>query len=187
MIQIAALLARPFLGKLPIPDAAKGKVPSLGTLLNGGSGESWVPLGRQQATLPFAGQTGANSASNERGEVVHDGKPVRWLQFDWPPDQQVEDCVLNRIRWRFYQNGLISLEVVASKDKSGLDMSDLVGHAIELRDRTGFLIGVWSAAFLVRKGTDHQAFQSSISDDYLPLRLHFDDIGSDQGGVGFRI
>jgi hypothetical protein len=187
MIQLAALLAKPLLGRLPIPDAAKGKIGTVGNLLKGGTGDGWVSLGRQQATLPFSGQTRANSTASDQGEVGQDGKPVRWIQFDWPTDQKVDDCILHRVRWRFYQNGLISLELIASKDGSGLDMSDLIGHTIELRDKTGFLIGIWSAAFLVHKGTDRLAFQSSVVDDFQPFKLHFDDIGSEQGGVAFRI
>jgi hypothetical protein len=187
MIQIATLLARPLLGKLPVSDEAKGKISAVTNLLKGGTGDSWVPLGRQQATLPFSGQARAASATSAQGEVGLEGKPIRWRQFDWPADQKVDDCTLHRIRWRFYQNGLISLEVIASKDRSGLDMSDLIGHAIELRDKTGFLIGVWSAAFLVHKGTERLAFQSSLVDDFLPLKLHFDEVAPEQDGLSFRI
>lgn len=187
MIQLATLLARPLLGKLPLPDAAKGKLAAVSALLNGGSGESWIALGRQQATLPYTGHVRTRNASSEQGTVTQDGKPIGWIQFDWPADQTVDDCVLHRARWRFYRNGLISLEIVAGKDRSGLDATDLIGHAIELRDKSGFLIGVWSAAFLVHKGTDRQVFQTSITDEHQPLKLHFDDIAGDQDGAGFRI
>lgn len=94
-----------------------------------GSGETWVPLARQQATLPIRNQIRGGSVLTERGERDHDGKPVRWVQFDWP-EQQVDDCTFQKVRWRLYRNGLICLELVASKDATGLDVRDLVGHSI---------------------------------------------------------
>jgi hypothetical protein len=186
MIQLAALLARPILGKLPLPEAAKDKMASVNQLLAGGSGESWIPLARQQATLPVKTQLRGESASVERGERDHDGKPLRWVQFEWPA-LQVDDCTFHKVCWRFYQNGLICLELVASKDAAGLDVRDLVGHGIELRDRSGFLIGIWSAAFAIQKGTDRTVFHAAAADDFQPLRLHFDETAEIQGGIAFRI
>lgn len=186
MIQLAAFLAKPFLGKLPIPEGAKDKISTVNALLAGGSGETWLPLARQQATLPVKTQFRSQSATGKRGECDHEGKPLHWVQFDWP-SQQVDDCTLHKLSWRFYQNGLICLELSASKDAAGLDTRDLVGHGIELRDRNGFLIGVWSAAFTIYKADDHTIFHTAAIDDFLPLKLHFDEVADVQDGFGFRI
>jgi hypothetical protein len=186
MINLAAFLARPLLGKLPLPEGAKDKIATVNTLLGGGSDEAWIPLARQQATLPIRNQFRGGSASSERGEREYDGKPVHWVQFDWP-EQQVDDCTFQRVRWRFYRNGLICLELVASKDATGLDVRDLVGHGIELRDRTGFLLGIWSAAFTIRRDTERTVFHTAAIDDFLPLKLHFDEVADVQDGGAFRI
>lgn len=186
MIQLAALLAKPFLGKLPLPEGAKDKIADVNTLLAGGSGETWVPLARQQATLPIRNQFRGRSVSTDHGERGHEGKPLRWVQFDWPA-QQIDDCTLHKTSWRFYGNGLICLELVASKDAAGLDTRDLVGHGIELRDRSGFLVGIWSAAFTIDRKDDHRVFHTVATDDFQPLKLHFDDIADAQDGFGFRI
>jgi hypothetical protein len=66
-------------------------------------------------------------------------------------------------------------------------VSDLLGHQIALRDKTGFLIGIWAAAFVVPKRTRKRAFQASASDDHMPLKLHFDELESAQTGTWFRI
>jgi hypothetical protein len=186
MINLAAFLARPLLGKFPLPEKAKDKISAVNSLLGGGSDEAWIPLARQQATLPIRNQFRGGSVSTERGERDHDGKPVHWVQFDWP-EQQVDDCTFQKVRWRFYQNGLICLELVASKDATGLDVRDLVGHRIELRDRSGFLVGIWSAAFTIDRETERAVFHATAIDDFLPLKLHFDEVADVQDGGAFRI
>jgi hypothetical protein len=186
MINLAAFLARPLLGKLPLPEKAKDKIATVNTLLGGGSDETWIPIARQQATLPVRNQARDRSATGERGQCDNDGKPVRWVQFAWPA-RQIDDCTFHKVNWRFYGNGLVCLELVASKDGAGLDVHDLVGHSIELRDRNGFLIGVWSAAFNIRKHTERSVFHATAIDDFLPLKLHFDEIADVQDGDAFRI
>lgn len=186
MIQLATVFAKRLLGKLPLPDGAKDKIANVNAILSGGSGEKWVPLARQQATLPIRSQFRGGSISTARGECNHDGEPVRWVQVDWP-QQQVDDCTFHTVRWRFYSNGLICLELVASKDATGLDVRDLVGHRIELRDRDGFLIGIWLAAFIIDRETERAIFQATAIDDFLPLKLHFDEVADVQVGGAFRI
>jgi hypothetical protein len=186
MIQLASFLARPLFGKLPLPEGAKDKISTVNALLTGGSSETWIPLARQQATLPVKTQVRSQSATGEQGERDHEGKLLRWVQFDWP-SQQVADCTLHKLSWRLYRNGLICLELIASKDAAGLDVRDLVGHCIELRATSGFLIGVWSAAFTIYKGDAHTVFHTVATDDFLPLELHFDEIADLQDGFGFRI
>ncbi|WP_353643109.1 hypothetical protein [Mesorhizobium sp. WSM2239] len=87
MIQLASFLARPLLGKLPVSKGAKDKISAVNALLTGGSGETWIPLARQQATLPVKTQVRSQSATGEQGECDHEGKPLRWAQFDWPAQQ----------------------------------------------------------------------------------------------------
>lgn len=186
MIQLGALLAKPLLSILPLPDKAKDKLDTVDSLLSGGSGESWIPLARQQATLPVKAQIRGQSAKGERGECDLDGEPLPWVEFDWPP-LQIDDCAFHKLSWRFYRNGQIGLELIASKDEAGLDTHDLIGHRIELRDSNGFLVGAWSAAFTIYKGDDHIVFHTSATDEFLPLKLHFGEIADWQDGVGFKI
>lgn len=185
MIQLANLLARPLFGKRSA-SAAKDKVATVDALLTRGSGETWIPLARQQATLPTKAQVRSQSVRGERGTCAYEKTSLGWKQFDWP-EQVADGCTIHKLRWRFYRNGLICLELVASKKSAGFDVADLVGHAIELRDRSDFLIGVWSAAFAIRKGDDHAVFHAAAADDFLPLKLHFANLAEIQCGVGFRI
>ena len=131
-----------------------------------------------QATTPFIHNTGAIGPEKE---------PVTWKEFVWTSDQTIKDCVLHKISWRFYENGLICLEVCGSKDAVGLDGSDLIGHRLELRDDTGFLIGIWAAAFLIVKNTERRSFQTSTEDDHKLLKLHFGKLAEQQTGIAFRI
>lgn len=185
--QFAALLAKPFLKAIPVKPEVKDKFKSLAKILTGGSGEAWIAVARQQVTLPFAEANEGPSQMPSRGEAMLDGKPVSWVEFDWPAECDLADCRLRDVRWRFYRNGLVSLAAELSKDAGGLDTSDLLGHQIALRDKTGFLIGIWAAAFVVPKRTKQRAFQASAMDDHLPLKLHFDDLDAAQTGTWFRI
>lgn len=183
---LATLFAKPILDKLPLPDTAKGKITAINNLFSGGSGDQWIALGRQQSTLPYADQARSGSGDIIHGKAVSTDKDIAWVQFEWP-EMVVGHCIVHFARWRFYETGLICLEIVASKDAEGFDLSDLVGHGVELRDETGFLIGVWSAAFLIHKGAARAAFQASAVDDFLPLKLHFNQIAERQESVCFRI
>jgi hypothetical protein len=187
LAKLATFLAKPFLKGLPIKPEVKDKFNSLAKILTGGSGEAWIAIARQQVTLPFAETSEASSQLPSRGEAILDGKPVSWVEFDWPGECGLADCRVKDVRWRFYRNGLVSLAAELSKDGGGLDMSDLLGHQIALRDKTGFLIGIWAAGFVVPKHTTKRAFQASASDDYLPLKLHFDELDAAQNGTWFRI
>lgn len=185
--QFAALLTKPFLKAIPVKPEVKDKFKSLAKVLTGGSGETWIAIARQQVTLPFAETSEALSQAPSRGEAMLDGKPVAWVEFDWPGECGLADCRVRDVRWRFYRNGLVSLAAELSKDGGGLDMSDLLGHQIELRDKTGFLIGIWAAAFVVPRHTAKRAFQASATDEHLPLKLHFDELDAAQTGTWFRI
>jgi hypothetical protein len=187
LAQFAALLAKPLLKGLPVKPEVKDKFKSLAKVMTGGSGEAWIAVARQQVTLPFAEASEALSQLPSRGEAMLDGKPVAWVEFDWSGECGLADCLLSDVHWRFYRNGLVSLAAELSKDGSALDMSDLLGHQIALRDKTGFLIGIWAAAFVVPKHTKKRAFQACATDDHLPLKLHFDELDAAQTGTWFRI
>jgi len=185
--QIATLLAKPFLKAIPVKPEVKDKFKSLAMALTGKSEEAWIAVARQQVTLPFGEASEGLSQMPSRGETVLDGKPVSWVEFDWPGECGLADCRVRDVRWRFYRNGLVSLAAELSKDGSALDTSDLLGHQIALRDKTGFLIGIWAAAFVVPRHTSKRAFQASAMDDHLPLKLHFDELEAAQTGTWFRI
>jgi len=187
LAQLATKLAKPFLSKIPVKPAVKDEIKSVTKLLSGGSGEAWIAVARQQVTLPFAESASGLSGPPSRGEAMLEGKPVTWVQFDWPVERSLAHCTIQDVSWRFYRNGLVCLAAKMSKDGEGFDMSDLLGHQIELRDKTGFLIGIWCAAFVVRKHMTDRAFQASAADDHMPLKLHFDEIDAAQNGTWFRI
>ncbi len=147
---LTALFAKPVVDKLP--EAAKGKIATVNKLLTGGSGDDWIALERQQSTLPLGAQHRSRSGTVLGGKACDTEKDSEWLEFDWSSEEVVGPCTAHFIRWRFYRNGLICLELVASNSDTGLDSSDLLGHAIELSDETGFLIEVWSAASLLLRG-----------------------------------
>ncbi len=187
MIQFVTLLAKPLLGKFKAPEGAEKKIAVVNTFLAGGTGNAWIPLGRLQETIPAKLKLRSTSNVTSEGIANSGDTSVRWRQFDWPVDQTAGDCTFNCVRWRFYQNGLICLELVGSKDKTGIDTRDLLGHCVELRDNSGFLIGVWTAAFLINKDSDQIAFAASNREEFLPLMLHFDEIAQTQTGFCFTI
>ena len=119
--QIATLLAKPFLKAIPVKPEVKDKFKSLAKILTGGSGEKWIAVARQQATLPFAEASEAISHLPSRGEALLDGKPVSWVEFDWPEECGLADCRVRDVRWRFYRNGLVSLAAELSKEGVGLE------------------------------------------------------------------
>ena len=146
----------------------------------------WIPLNRQKETPRYRSFERGASSRASRGSATLDGKDVAWVQFDFPRDRESEGCRWHSVRWRFYQNGLVCLAAELGKDKSHLDPLDLMGHAIELRDGSGFVRGVWSAAFQVRRGDEPMAYQASIEEDFLPPRLHLGELADVQTGYWFR-
>jgi len=90
--QFLGLLAKPFLKAIPVKPEVKDKFNSLAKILTGGSGEAWIAVARQQATLPFAEASEAQSQLPSRGEAMLDGKPVAWMEFDWPGECGLANC-----------------------------------------------------------------------------------------------
>ncbi|GAB2183446.1 hypothetical protein [Roseibium sp. LAB1] len=187
MIQLASVFAKPLLGKLGVGDEARERFEALQKAVTGDTGTAWIPLSRPSATLDFSTHRLMVSDIHNSGEIGPEKDAVTWKEFVWTSDQAIKDCVLHKISWRFYENGLICLEVCGSKDAVGLDGSDLIGHRLELRDDTGFLIGIWAAAFLIVKDTERRSFQTSTEDDHKLLKLHFGKLAEQQTGIAFRI
>lgn|GEM_PF-2594871 len=187
MIQLASLFAKPFLGKLGVTDEARERFLAVQKAVTGDTNTAWIPLSRPSATLDFSTHRQTESDAFNTGTVDGEKGPVRWREFVWTSEQVIKDCVLHKISWRFYENDLICLEICASKDAVGLDGSDLIGHRLELRDQTGFLIGIWAAAFLIVKDTSRRSFQTSAEDGHKVLKMHFDMLAEKQTGIAFRI
>lgn len=187
MLNLVSLVSKPLLGRIGVSDEARERFGALQKAVTGDSGTAWIPLSRPSATLDFTTHSQTQSDVFNTGEVATDGDAVKWVEFVWNADQTIKDCVLHRISWRFYASNLISLEVCASKDAPGLDGSDLIGHRLELRDRTGFLIGIWAAAFLIVKDTERRSFHTSAEDDHKLLKLHYGMLAETQTGIAFRI
>ncbi|WP_422018906.1 hypothetical protein [Roseibium sp.] len=187
MLHIASIFAKPVLDKFGVTDEAKERFVALQKAVTGDTGTAWIPLSRPSATLDFSTHTQTQSDTFNTGSIESKDGPVTWCEFVWNSDQIIKDCILHKVSWRFYSNKLICLEVCASKDDKGLDGSDLIGHRLELRDRSGFLIGIWAAAFLIVKDTDRRSFQTSAEDDHKVLGLHFNMLADAQTGLSFRI
>ncbi|GLS32402.1 hypothetical protein SAMN04488498_11781 [Mesorhizobium albiziae] len=155
-------------------------------MLAGVAGDDWLALKRQQETLRFAYVSAAESRPTS-GPQKNGKDGPDWVQFDWPDEHSAEGRAWHSVNWRFYANGLITVAADLSIPERSLDFHDLLGHRIELRDKTGFLLGVWLAAFEVRHRAGRMAFQSAIVDDFAPLKLHFAEIAKAQTGQWFRI
>jgi len=187
LFHLASLFAKPVLSKLGVTDEARERFSALQKAVTGDTGTAWIPLSRPSATLNFSTHRQTASDLFNTGTAAPEKEPVKWVEFVWTADQAIKDCILHKIAWRFYENNLICLEICASKDDERFDGSDLIGHRLELRDETGFLIGIWAAAFLIVRGTERRSFQTSAEDDHKVLKLHFDKLAETQTGIGFRI
>lgn len=150
------------------------------------SEDGWIPLARQTETPRYRSLQRGTSDRASRGSVPFEGKEIAWAQFDFPRGHESDGCRWHSVSWRFYRSGLVCLSAELGKDKSHLDPLDLLGHAIELRDGAGFVLGVWSAAFQVRRSGEPMAYQASVQEDFVPLSLHFDELADVQGGFWFR-
>ncbi|WP_139238655.1 hypothetical protein [Mesorhizobium sp. YR577] len=115
-----------------------------------------------------------------------DAKSIVWREFIWSRDAQFDQCRWHSVRWRFYENGLICFDAQMSNAGAHANLGDMQGHRIELRDKKGFLVGVWAAGFYVHRGLPAMGFQANIVDDHIPLKLHFSEIDKEQSGFWFR-
>ncbi|AOF92574.1 hypothetical protein [Sinorhizobium sp. RAC02] len=159
----------------------------LDTVLSGGSGSTRLTAGREQQTLHQKYLFPETSREDRGSKPARDEKENSWVQFNWPDEHHHESCTWHNVSWRFYRTGFVTVSMGLSVTDRRLDLHDLLGHRIELRDKSGFLLGVWSAAFQVWKGVGRMGYQSSASEDFLPLKQHFDDIALVQEGQRFSI
>ena len=143
-------------------------------------GHDALPLARHKLLAGYHLHGGA-SRKAVAGEASIDGKPLRWREFAF---EKFEDggCKWNAIRWRFYENGLISFHAEMSNASHGIDLGDIQGHRIELRDKDGFLLGIWAAGFYVARHREPVGYQTDAIDDHQPLKAHFADLAEKQQG-----
>lgn len=140
-----------------------------------------LPLARHAEVIGIKMHVG-QSDSSQAGSVVQDGKPIKWREFSWA-QTQADDNRWQSVRWRFYDNGLVCFDAEMSNEGDGMDLGDMQGHRIELREKAGLLLGTWVAGFYVRRGLPPIGFHASIVDDHAPLKLHFDDLMPTQTGA----
>jgi hypothetical protein len=150
------------------------------------SGER-IPLARHDLSFPFLQVSSGPENMHRSGEAALGGKSVAWHEFDWTSEVRDEERVWHEVRWRFYANGLVAFEAVMSNAATGLASGKMMGHAIELRDSTGFLIGVWVTGFYVRRNLPALGYQASLVDDHQPLMLHFGELAPAQRGLWLHI
>ena len=100
-----------------------------------------------------------------------------------PEGATIDECDWEQVRWRFYENGLVCFEARMSNKSGRLDSGDVQGHRVEIREKSGLLLGVWIAGFFVHRDLPMRGFAASYVDEHLPLKLHFADMTDDQSGA----
>ena len=153
---------------------------AFGKLLSKGHGAS---LARQTETIKYLKATAGQSGESASGDATLEGKPCKWREFRWPSEAKQDECSWRWVRWRFYENGLVCFDAQMANASTGVDLGDLQGHRIELRDKTGFLLGIWIAGFFVRRRLPPLGFQANILDDHMPFKLHFSELADVQTGM----
>jgi hypothetical protein len=161
-------------------------VSAVKNLLTKGPLQHAIPLSRQDDVLASLKLQAGDCESSQTGSAMLDGKALSWREFIWSRDTELDQCRWHSVRWRFYENGLICFDALMSNSSEHLDLGDLQGHRIELREKNGFLLGIWAAGFYVRRGLTPLGFQANIVDDHVPLKMHFSEISDKQSGQWLR-
>jgi hypothetical protein len=152
--------------------------PALSKLFSG-ERRNAIPLARQGALQKGISLHPADGPDSDSGSSMVDGKQLSWREFRW--DEYVEgNRQWHSVRWRFYQNGHVCFD--AEMSNSGEGVGHLQGHRIEVREKSGLLLGVWAAGFFVRRGQPKLGFQADIMDDHATLKMHFADLAETQAG-----
>jgi hypothetical protein len=141
------------------------------------------PLARQTGALVFSSVSTGDSGKFDKNSAEVEGKTVSWVEYRWPEPFEKRSCLWQDVAWRFYDNGLVCFHAQMSNASEGIDIGDMQGHRIELRDEAGFLLGTWVASFFVRRQSIPIGFQATITEDYLPLKLHFPALRQVQTGM----
>lgn len=181
ILNVASKLAAGLIGK----DDKKGAAREMIANRAFGLGEEGIPIGREGGPVDYVRWKAAPSETVNDGTVQQAEKDadLRWREFLWIAPASIDECEWEQVRWRFYENGLVCFEARMSNTSGGLDKGDVQGHRVEIREKNGLLIGVWVAAFLVRKDLPMRGFAASFVDDHMPLKLHFSDIRDEQSGA----
>jgi hypothetical protein len=140
-----------------------------------------IPLGRQGGLPTGIELRPGQGGSSRSGSTVLDGSPLAWREFAWG-DYAVGNGRWHSVRWRFYANGHVCFDAQMSNSSEGVDLGHVQGHRIELRERSGLLLGVWAAAFFVGRGQPALGFQADIKDDHPTVKMHFGDLSDQQAG-----
>jgi hypothetical protein len=149
-----------------------------------GLADTGIPIGREDEPAGYIRWAAENNDTFNVGRSHgEDDAEVAWREFLWTRPTHIDECEWGTVRWRFYSNGLVCFDAQMANDSGKLDLGDVQGHRIELREENGLLLGVWIAGFFVRRGLPLRGFAASYSDTHLPLKIHFNDIGEQQHGA----
>jgi hypothetical protein len=138
-----------------------------------------LPLARQGALQKGISLHPAEGLDSGSGSIMIDGKPLSWREFRWG-EYAEGNRQWHSVRWRFYENGHVCFD--AEMSNSGEGVGHLQGHRIELREKSGLLLGVWAAGFFVRRAQPKLGFQADVMDDHATLKMHFADLAETQAG-----
>lgn len=148
-----------------------------------GLADTGIPIGREDEPAGYVRWKAGDNDKTNAGQIGTETDPVRYREFLWTQNQNIDECEWGTVRWRFYSNGLVCFDAAMANASGKLDNGDVQGFRIELREKSGLLLGVWIAGFFVRRALPLRGFAASFSDDHLPLKLHFDDIDDTQHGA----
>jgi len=149
-----------------------------------GLADAGIPIGRETEPANYIRWKAAPATVSNTGTASDGGDGnLAWREFLWPEPETIDECRWETVRWRFYNNGLVCFEARMSNSSGKLDNGDVQGHRIELREKSGMLLGVWIAGFFVRRDLPMRGFATSFVDEHQPLKLHFADLEETQGGA----
>jgi hypothetical protein len=154
--------------------------PALSKLLSG-ERRNALPLARQGALKKGMRLHPAEDPDSDSGSTIVDGKPLSWREFRWG-EYTEGNRQWHSVRWRFYENGHVCFDAEMSNSGQGVDVGHLQGHRIELREKSGLLLGVWAAGFFVGRAQPKLGFQADTMDDHATLKMHFADLAETQAG-----
>ena len=150
-----------------------------------GLASAGIPIGREHEPAGYIRWKAETSDGSFQGSVAEpdEDTSLAWHEYLWTNRVSVDECDWEQVRWRFYRNGLVCFESRMSNTSGRLDNGDVQGHRIELREKSGLLLGVWIAGFFVRKDLPMRGFATSYVDEHQPLKLHFADLGATPTGA----
>lgn len=148
-----------------------------------GLADTGIPIGRENDPAGYVRWNARDNHEFNTGSSGNKDQTVQWCEFLWTGHNTIDECEWGPVRWRFYSNGLVCFDAQMSNTSGKLDTGDVQGHRIELREKSGLLLGVWIAGFFVRRSLPMRGFAASFTDDHQPLKLHFDDIAETQLGA----